>query len=157
MNYRFLQAWALRLVGIVELLAFGAVVMPASWMEASHAAMGYPETPKGPVFDSVMREVSWSYALHGVGMWFIAWDVVRYRPLVILTGFGYLVTCPVFVAIDLSNGMPWFWVVGNGGSCLLVGVVVLGLLWAERAARNKARSAARDQPSRAAVSCQEGE
>jgi hypothetical protein len=132
MSYRNLQAWVLRLVGAVEVLAFGAVVMPRAWMESGHAWLGFPAMPEGPVFDSVMRQVSFTYGLHGVALWFIAADVVRYRPLVILTAFGYLVTGPVFVLIDLGNGMPWSWIAGNGGSCFLIGLILLGLLRGER-------------------------
>ena len=140
--WRLLQAWVLRLVGAVEVLAFGAVVMPRAWMDASHAGMGLAEMPRGPVFDSVMRQVSFTYGLHGVALWFIAADVVRYRPLVILSAFGYLLTFPVFVLIDRAVGMPWYWAAGNGGSCLLVGAVLLGLLWAERACGEGATDAA---------------
>jgi hypothetical protein len=133
MNYRRLQAWVMRLVGLVEILAFAAVVMPSSWMESRYAWLGTGAMPKGPVFDAVMRQVSWTYGLHGIGMWIIASDVVRYRPLVWLTAFGYLLTGPVFIAIDYLEGMPWFWIAGNGGSCLLIGVIMLGLLWREKA------------------------
>jgi hypothetical protein len=109
--------------------------MPRAWMEAGHASLGFPEMPQGPVFDAVMRQVSFTYGLHGVGMWLIAADVVRYRPLVVLTAAGYLLAGPVFVLIDLTAGMPWFWMAGNGGSCLLIGAIVSGLLWGERASR----------------------
>jgi hypothetical protein len=133
MRCRLLQAWVLRLVGAVEMLAFGAVFLPRSWMESIHASMGLADMPKGPVFDSVMRQVSFSYGLHGLALWFIAADVVRYRPLVILTAVGYLLAAPVFFVIDLGNGMPWTWMVGNSGSCLLIGTLLSILLWGEKA------------------------
>jgi hypothetical protein len=120
------------MVGSVEMLAFGAVFLPRDWMEAIHTAMGLPEMPKGPVFDSVMRQVSFSYGLHGLALWFIAADVGRYRPLVILTAIGYLLAGPVFIVIDLGNSMPWYWMAGNGGACLLIGVLLLGFLLAEQ-------------------------
>ena len=138
MNWRLLQAWLIRLVGTVELLAFGAVFLPRSWMEAGHSSLGLAEMPQGPVFDSVMRQVSFTYGLHGVGLWLIASDVVRYRPLVILTAVGYLLAGPVFLAVDLGNGMPWSWVAGNGGPCLLIGLLLLGLLWGEHVGSKKA-------------------
>jgi hypothetical protein len=131
MDCRRLQVLVLRLIGTVELLAFGAAVMPFAWMEAGHAWLGVGELPKGPVIESLLRQVSFTYGLHGVALWLIASDVVRYRPFVVLTGIGYLVTGPVFVMIDLAVGMPWFWVLGNGGACLGVGALVLGLLWGE--------------------------
>ena len=101
-----LLAWVIRAVGTVEILALVAVVMPASWMEARHAALGMGDMPQRPVFDSVMRQVSFTYRLHGIAMWFIASDVQRYRPLVVLTAPGYLLAGPVFIAIDMHNGMP---------------------------------------------------
>jgi len=111
------------------------VVMPREWMEAGHAWLSTGEMPKGPVFDSVMRQVSFTYGLHGVALWIIASDVVRYRPLVVLTAVGYLLAAPVFLVIDLGNGMPWLWMAGNSGGCLLVGALLAQLLWAERSAR----------------------
>jgi hypothetical protein len=132
-NWRRLQAWVLRLVGAVELLAFGAVVMPRDWMQAGHEWLGMAELPPGPVFDSVMRQVSFTYGLHGVGMLVIASDVTRYRPMVVLAAIGYLVAGPVFILIDIAVGMPGTWIGGNGGSCLLIGTLLSALLLAERA------------------------
>jgi hypothetical protein len=128
MNYRRLQTWVLRLVGVVEMLAFVSVVMPRAWMDAANAGLSLEKLPEGPVFDAVMRQTSFTYGLHGVGLWIIAADVARYRPLVWLTGVGYLLAGAAFVAIDLCDGLPWFWAAGNGGSCLLIGALVLGLL-----------------------------
>jgi hypothetical protein len=145
MKWRRLQAWVLRLVGAVEMLAFGAVVLPRAWMESTHSWIGLAEMPQGPVFDSVMRQVSFSYGLHGVALWFIAADVVRYRPLVILTAVGYLAAGPVFFVVDLGNRMPWSWMAGNGGSCLLIGALLSGLLWGERAAAKGTETTARDR------------
>ena len=144
MNWQLLQAWVLRLVGAVEVLAFGAVFLPRAWMEAAHAGMVTTEMPQGPVFDSVMRQVSFTYGMHGVGLWFIAADVRRYRPLVILTAVGYFLAGPVFFVVDLRNGMPWSWIAGNGGSCLLIGVLLLGLLGAQQAAKRGGASAVRE-------------
>jgi hypothetical protein len=137
MTWKRLQAWVLRLVGSVEMLAFAAVILPRHWMETMHTALGLSEMPKGPVFDSVMRQVSFTYGLHGVALWFIAVDVARYRPLVILTAIGYLLAGPVFIVVDVTNGMPWSWIAGNGGSCLLIGALLLGLLRGEQLAAKR--------------------
>ncbi len=133
MKWRLVQAWILRLVGTMELFSFGAVFLPRSSMDAIHRSLGLAEMPQGPVFDSVMREVSFTYGLHGVAVWLIASDVVRFRPLVVLSAIGYLLAAPVFVTIDLINGMPATWVAGIGGSCLLIGSLILGALLGERA------------------------
>jgi hypothetical protein len=132
-RWRLLQAWMLRLVGTVEFFAFAAVLMPAAWMEDTRRSLGLTPMPQDPVFDSVMRQVSFTYGLHGVALWLIADDVVRYRPLVILTAVGYLLAAPAFLAIDLGNGMPWTWMAGNSGSCLVIGTLLTGLLWGEKA------------------------
>jgi hypothetical protein len=129
MDRRRLQALLLRLTGSVEMLAFGAVVMPRAWMEAGHRLLGLGEMPPGPLIDSLTRGLSFTYGLHGVALWLIASDVVRYRPLVLLAGAGYLLAGPVLFLIDVAVGMPAFWVAGNGGACLPVGTLVLWAAW----------------------------
>jgi len=51
--------------------------------------------------------------------------------LVLFTGISYVVAAPVFFMIDVTSGMPWFWTVGDAGSCLFFGSVLLCLLWWE--------------------------
>ena len=131
MNYLRLQAWVLGLVGLVELFAFGAAVMPRTWMESGYAWLGVGEMPTDPVFESAMRQISFSYGLHGVGLLLIATDVVRYRPLVILSAVGYLAFGVVFLFSDIAVGMPRMWVAGNAGSAMLVGGILMGLVWGE--------------------------
>ena len=43
------------------------------------------------------------------------------------------------VAIDVANGMPWWWVANIGGSCLLIGVIVLTLMVGERMSGGNAK------------------
>ncbi len=127
MNFRRAQAIVLRLVGLTEVLAFGAVVAPRAWMEAGHAWLGLGEMPRGAVVDFMIRQASFTYGVHGVALWFIAADVDRYRPLVLLTGAGYLLSGPVFALIDVTAGMPWWWTAIDAVGLLLIGVVVLWL------------------------------
>jgi hypothetical protein len=136
MNCRRLQGLVLRLVGAVEVLAFGAVVLPYDWMQVGYAWLDRGEMPSGPVFDSVMRQVSFSYGMHGVGMWVIASDVARYRPMVVLAAIGYLAAGPAFLLIDFIVDMPGSWLAGNGGSCLLIGGLLSGLLLADKAGKH---------------------
>jgi len=130
--WRRLQAWVLGLVGATEMLAFAAVPVQRATMAEIHAWLGLGEMPTAPLFDSLMRQVSFTYGLHGVALLVMATDVVRYRPLVILSAIGYFVTPPVFIAIDVANGMPWWWVANMGGSCLLIGTILFALLIAEK-------------------------
>ena len=105
MNHRKLQALILRMVGTMEGFAFVSAVMPRSRMEMGHRWLGMGEVPQGAVVDFMIRQASFSYGLHGIAMWFIAADVVRYRPLVILTGFGYLAAGRAFFPIAASAGV----------------------------------------------------
>jgi hypothetical protein len=139
-NWRRLQAWVLGLVGAAEVLAFGAVFLPQATMAMIHDWLGLGEMPRAPVFDSLVRQVSFTYGLHGVALLLMATDVARYRPLVILSAIGYLVTAPVFIAIDVANGVPWYWMANNGGACLLIGVVLGALLLGERIMGEKSRT-----------------
>ena len=129
MNRRRLQSWLLRLAGAVELLAFGAVVMPRSWMEASHEWLGMGEMPRGAVLMFMIRQASYVYGMHGVSLWVLASDVVRYRKLVLLNGVSFLLAAPVFFLIDHSAGMPLYWTVADSLGCGFFGAA---LLWLNR-------------------------
>jgi hypothetical protein len=131
MTQRFLKVWLLRLVGTVELGAFVAVVMPRHWMEVGHSWLGLGEMPDGAIVNFIIRQASFTYGLHGVLLWVLSWDVVRFRPLIMFTGISYLVAAPVFLVIDWASGMPSLWTIGDGGSCLVFGGALLYLDWWE--------------------------
>jgi hypothetical protein len=119
-------AWLLRLAGATEILAFVAVVMPRSWMESSHAWLGMGEMQTSPLLMFMIRQASYTYGMHGVGLWLVARDVRRFRPFVILNGVAFLLAAPVFYLIDESAGMPWWWTLSD---VLGVGLFGAALLW----------------------------
>ncbi len=125
MNQERLLVWLLRLAGAVEILAFIAVVMPRSWMEISHAWLGMGEMPNGPLLMFMIRQASYTYGVHGLSLWLIASDVDRFRPFVVFNAIAFLVAAPVFFLIDFTSGMPWWWAVGDPGSCGLFGAALL--------------------------------
>jgi hypothetical protein len=127
MDRQRLQAWLLRLAGAVELLAFVAVVMPRSWMEASHAWLGLGEMPRGAVLMFMIRQASYVYGVHGVSLWVLASDVGRYRKLIILNGVSFLLAAPVFFLIDHTAGMPPYWTVSDSLGCGFFGAALLRL------------------------------
>lgn len=141
MDYRKLLVWLLRITGTVEMGAFVAVVLPWEWMEVGHRWLGLGELPRGAVVEFIIRQASFTYGLHGVLLWILSWDVVRFRPLVLFTGVTYVIAAMVFFGIDLSSGMPWFWTVGDGGSCLAFGGAVL---WLDGQARRQDAGASPD-------------
>ena len=127
MNADKLQALVLRTVGTVECLAFAAVVLPFGCLETVHGWLGLGHLPDGVVLRYLIREASFVYGMHGVLLWILARDVERFRPLVIFTGFSYFVSAPVIATVGAVADMPWFWFIGEGLSCLAVGMVVLWL------------------------------
>lgn len=129
MNSWRLQSWLLRLAGSVEILAFFAVVMPRSWMEAAHAWLGLGEMPVGPIIMFMIRQASYTYGMHGVSLWVLATDVTRFRLLILLNGIAYLLAAPVFFIIDQSSGMPLWWTVTDSLGCGFLGAA---LLWLNR-------------------------
>jgi hypothetical protein len=129
MNHQRIQVWLLRLAGLLEILAFIAVVMPRSWMETAHTWLGLGVMPGGPLIMFMIRQASYSYGLHGISLWVIASDVERFRLLVILNGIAYLLAGPVFFLIDQTSGMPLWWTLGDTFGCAFLGAA---LLWFSR-------------------------
>jgi hypothetical protein len=124
-HYQQLQAALLRLAGAVEILAFVAVVMPRSWMEWSHVRLGMGQMPEGAVLMFLIRQASYVYGMHGIMLWVLASDVVRFRPLVIFTGISFLLAGPVFFIIDYVSGMPLWWTVADSVGCAFFGAALL--------------------------------
>jgi hypothetical protein len=132
MNHRRLELWLLRVMGSVELGAFVAVVMPRAWMESAHEWLGMGAMPEGAVVDFTIRQASFTYGLHGILLWLLSLDIERYRPLVVFTGVSYAVAGPVFLAIDVSAGLPLFWSIAEGPGCFFFGVALLWVDWRGR-------------------------
>ncbi|HYP52909.1 MAG TPA: hypothetical protein VEQ42_05180 [Pyrinomonadaceae bacterium] len=127
MSRQRLQSWLLRVVGSIEILAFVAVVMPRSWMEVSHAWLGMGEMADSPLLMFMIRQASYAYGMHGVGLWLLASDVERFRPLVVLNGVAFLLAAPIFFLIDYTTGMPWFWTASDTLACAFFGAAMLWL------------------------------
>ena len=133
MNHQQLQTWLLRLVGAIELLAFVAVVMPRSWMEASHVWLGLGEMTGGAITMFMIRQASYTYGMHGISLWVLAADVKRFRPLVILNGISFLLAAPVFFFIDYTAGLPLWWTLADSFACGSFGAAIL---WLDRVNRD---------------------
>ena len=122
-----LLAFVLRVVGAVECLAFGAILLPFSWMAATHAWLGLGAMSDAPILLYLIRQVSFVYGSHGILLLIMASNVERFRSLIIFTGFSYLVSGPILAATGANSRMPWFWFMAEGLSCLSVGIVLLCL------------------------------
>jgi hypothetical protein len=96
-------------------------------MEISHAWLGLGEMPSVPVLIFLIRQASYTYGVHGISLWVLASNVVRFRPLVILNGISFLVAGPVFFMIDYTSGVPWWWTIADPLSCMSFGAALLSL------------------------------
>jgi hypothetical protein len=118
----------LRLSGVVLLLAFGAMLLPADWMAASHRWLGMGEFPDVPLTYYLVRSVSALYGFHGVLVLLVAGDPVRFQRIVRYLGGMDIVFGLMMVSIDLHAGMPAMWTMCEGPPLVGTGVIVLYLL-----------------------------
>ena len=115
------------LMGIGGLFALVAVLMPLSWMAATHRWLGLGEMPTGPVVEYLARSVSMFYALFGALCLVLASDLKRYRPLVRLLGVALAFMGVVYTGVDLAAGMPWWWTALEGPPAVPLGAWVFVL------------------------------
>jgi hypothetical protein len=117
----------LRIVGVPALFALVAVVMPTSWMAATHRWLGLGEMPTGPVVEYLARSLSAFYALFGAVCLVVAADLERYRPLVRFLGVVFALMSMVLLGVDLAAGMPWWWSASEGPGGVVFGVLLFFL------------------------------
>jgi hypothetical protein len=104
--------------------AFLAVFLPVEWMASAHRGLGLGEFPRTPAVDYLARSVAAFYGFHGVLLFVISTDVVRFRPLVwyvaaMNVAFGFML-----LAIDLHAGLPAYWTAFEGPPVVLIGLLV---------------------------------
>src|SRR3954452_12863492 len=117
----------LRFVGVTALFALVAVVMPVSWMAATHRWLGLGEMPTGPVVEYLARSLSAFYALVGALCLVVAADLERYRPLARFLAATFAVMGAVQTGIALSAGLPWWWTAVEGPPTAAVGALMVFL------------------------------
>jgi len=117
----------LRIIGSVALLALVAVVMPYSWMNATHKWLGMGQLPAEPIVGYLARSTSAFYALLGGLMWVVSFDLHRYRPVLIYVGAAIIVFGVALFTVDLLEGVPLWWTVGEGPFNVVFGVVIFVL------------------------------
>jgi hypothetical protein len=117
----------LRIVGVGSLFALVAVVMPTSWMVATHRWLGLGEMPTGPVVEYLARSLSAFYALFGAICLVLASDLERYRPLVRFLALAVVLMSLVVLGVDLAAGMPWWWSASEGPGGVVFGALLFVL------------------------------
>ena len=125
-QYRFLRLF-LRVIGTAALLALVAVVMPYSWMNAIHQWLGMGQLPAEPIVGYLARSTSAFYALLGGLFWVASFDLHRHRMVLCYLGIVIVIFGVALLVVDLLEGMPLWWTIGEGPFNIVFGVVILAL------------------------------
>ena len=120
-------ALLLRIVGILELAAIPAILMPTAWIAATHSWLGLGPLPSGPIVGYLARSLSAFYAAHGAVLLFVSFDLPRYWPVIRLLAITTLIIGVVLLFVDLAHGMPWWWTLGEGPFVIGFALVILWL------------------------------
>lgn len=117
----------LRIIGGFSLLAVIFIFAPYNWMDALHTALGMGKLPETPVVGYLARSTSAFYALLGALLWFVSFDLWRYRALLIFLGYAIAVFGLALTYIDWLENMPIYWKIWEGPFVIVLGLVVLFL------------------------------
>ena len=116
---------ALRSLAVIDMLAFVAVVMPATWIQLAHEVAGLGDFPNAPVAGYLARSASALYGLHGMMVFYMSFRVARYWGLIRFTAMLALFHGLVMLAIDVVEGMPTWWTMVEGPAFSATGAGVL--------------------------------
>lgn len=119
--------WFLRILGSASLLALPCVALPYTWMDATHQWLGLGTLPTEPIVGYLARSTSAFYALLGGLLWTLSFDLRRHHLVLhylgwAITGFGLML-----LAVDWLEGLPSFWVLGEGPLDAGFGIIILWL------------------------------
>ncbi|MFL5341445.1 MAG: hypothetical protein ACJ8F7_14970 [Gemmataceae bacterium] len=130
---RRLLALLLRCYGVLDSLAVLAVLAPRGGLSAAAQWLGVGPLPPGPLTPYLARTASALFVLHGVTVLFISFDVERYNRLIRFLACAALVHGAAVLAVDLAEGMPWWWCATEGPGIAFTGALVLLVRrWARR-------------------------
>jgi hypothetical protein len=118
--------------GLLTLLAFPAVFLPASVMDAFHRGLGLGPLPEGPIVQYLARSLSAFYAAFGSLPLLLASNIERFAPLVTWWGMTAIGFGLLLLGIDLTAGMPTQWMLGEVVFLVCAGAAVLLLQWRSR-------------------------
>lgn len=114
----------LRLSGSGLLLAFLAVLLPTDWMVETHARLGLGAFPRSPITDYLTRSIAALYGFHGLMVWIVSFDPVRYRAFVWFVALMNIAFGAMLLAIDLHAGMPAIWTALEGPAIMVMGAAI---------------------------------
>ena len=120
--------WFLRILGVLDMLAVGAVFLPCELMNWIHQQIGLGPMPADPLTGYLARSASMLYAFLGVLVFVMSFDVERYRPLLIVVGRIILLCSVLLFGIGVAESLPAWWLCLEGPSVLVLGGLMLWLL-----------------------------
>lgn len=118
----------LRAAGCLNLTALLFAFGPGALLDWGHETLLGVPFPDEPVAGYLARSAILLYAFHGCLLIYAAGDPARFAGWLKLYGVLMAAAGPAFLAVDLTAGMPAWWAWGEGGTLLLGGLFVLGLL-----------------------------
>lgn len=127
MKLESILRFVLRYLGSVSLLALGAVVMPSSWMDATHQWLGMGELPEQPIVGYLARTASAFYALLGGLLWVVSFHPQRHRVVLYYLAGAIMVFGLILIGVDWTEGLPLWWRAWEGPWVMVIGGVVLWL------------------------------
>lgn len=99
--------------------------MPYSWMDAVHQWLGMGRLPGEPIVGYLARSTSGFYAMFGGLMWVVSLDLQRHRLVLCYLGVVVIVFGLALFAVDILEGMPLYWSLGEGPVNTAFGVYIL--------------------------------
>ncbi len=99
-------------------------MLPVEWMATAHRGLGLGELPRTPIVEYLARSVSALYGFHGIVLWIVSGDPMRYRTILWYVASMNVVFGLAMVAIDAVAGMPLLWTIGEGPPLIAVGVLI---------------------------------
>jgi hypothetical protein len=109
--------------------AFLAMFLPVESMASTHRWLGLGEFPRAPIVDYLARSVAAFYGFHGVLLFLISTDVVRFRPLVWYVAVMNVLLGVTLLAIDVPAGLPAYWIALEGPPVIVIGLLVAFFNW----------------------------
>ncbi len=126
----------LRLLGVSALFAIPAIFLPYSWMNAMHGYLGLGTLPDAPIVSYLARSLSMFYALFGVIVLFVSFDMRRYREIITLLAVASILVGVTLFGIDYFSDMPFQWTAVEGPFTIVFGVAILWLQSEARSEKN---------------------
>ena len=115
----------LRAFGVMDMLAFIAVVMPTAWIETGHQWSGLGAFPDAPIAGYLARSASLMYGLHGGLLFLLATDTARYERLIRWIAAATVFHGGIMLAIDVAQQMPLWWTLVEGPAFSITGATIL--------------------------------